>query len=146
MWSWQTCRVGSSDSGTHVVVTGLLRRHGRALLVHRSPTRRWYPDAWDLPGGHVETGEAPHHALERELGEELGIKTTVAGCRFAQVQGKTFRMDVWVLDHWSGEPANHDLDEHDALAWLTAQEMGALHLADPRLPQLVQAALELPTS
>ena len=24
------------------------------------------------------------------------------------------------FDTWSGEPTNEDLDEHDALAWLTA--------------------------
>lgn len=138
--------MSSSASGEHIVVTGLLRRAGRALLVHRSPSRRWYPDAWDLPGGHVEPGEAPHRALERELAEELGIRATVAGERFARVRGDDFRMDVWVLDRWSGEPTNQDLNEHDALAWLTAQEMGALHLADPRLSQLVQAALEPPQS
>lgn len=128
----------------HIVVTGLLRRAGRVLLVHRSLSRRWYPDAWDLPGGHVEPGETPRRALERELAEELGIQATVTGERFAQVRGEDFRMDVWVLDRWHGEPINQDLHEHDALAWLTASEMGAFHLADHRLPQLVRAALELP--
>ena len=128
------------------MVTGLLHRSWRGLQVHRSPSRRWYPDAWDLPGGHVEPGEAPHRALERELAEELAIEATVAGERFARVRGDDFRMDVWVLDRWSGEPTNQDPHEHDALAWLTAQEMGALRLADPRLPQLVRAALELPES
>lgn len=136
--------MSSFGSNEHIVVTGLLRRSGRALLVHRSPYRRWYPDAWDLPGGHVEPGEAPQRALERELAEELGIQATVTGERFAQVRGDDFRMDLWVLDRWHGEPINQDLHEHDALAWLTDEEMGALRLADPRLPQLVQAALGLP--
>ena len=138
--------MSGSGSDEHSVVAGLLRRAGRALLVHRSPCRRWYPDAWDLPGGHVEPGEAPQSALERELAEELDIKATVAGKPFARVRGDDFRMDVCVLDRWNGEPTNQDLDEHDAMAWLTAQEMGALRLADPRLPRLVQAALELPGS
>ncbi len=68
----------------------------------------------------------------------------MTGERFAHVRGEDFRMDVWVLDHWSGEPINQDLNEHDALAWLTDGEMGALRLADPRLPQLVRAALGQP--
>jgi 8-oxo-dGTP diphosphatase len=67
----------------HFVVAGLLRRRGRALMVHRSPQRRWYPDAWDLPGGHVEVGEVPRLALVRELQEELGITAEVAGDPFA---------------------------------------------------------------
>lgn len=129
----------------HVVVAAVIRRNGRALLVHRCPGRRWYPDAWDLPGGHVELGEQPVQALVRELWEELGIDATVDGERFAHVQAVDFRMDVWVVDRWSGEPFNRVPDEHDALAWLTAPEMGSLSVADPRLPALVESALRSTT-
>ena len=55
------------------IVTALLRDGNRILLCHRSPRRRWYPDVWDLPGGHVEPGELPGAALARELREEHGI-------------------------------------------------------------------------
>lgn len=136
----------SHGSDEHIVVAGLLRRAGRALLVHRSPSRRWYPDVWDPPGGHVEPGAAPQRALERELGEELGNGASVTGERFARVWGDNFRMDVWVLDRRSAEPTNQDLHEHDVLARLTGQEMGALRLADRRLPHLVRSALGLPGS
>jgi 8-oxo-dGTP diphosphatase len=77
-----------------LVVTGLLRQRGGALMVHRSPNRQWYPDAWDLPGGHVIDGEVPRAALARELQEELGITVDVVGEPFAHVQGADFRMDV----------------------------------------------------
>ena len=126
----------------HIVVAGLLRRRGRALMVHRSPRRRWYPDAWDLPGGHVEVGEVPRRALARELQEELGIAAEVAGEAFAKIQGVDFRMDIWTIDQWTGEPSNCAPMEHDALAWLTDKELHGLRLADPRLPQLLHAALE----
>ena len=33
-------------------------RDGLVLLVHRHPSRRWYPDCWDLVGGHVGTDPA----------------------------------------------------------------------------------------
>ena len=55
------------------VVTGAFIDGRRIFLCHRSPGRRWYPDVWDLPGGHVELGETPTEALERELLEELGV-------------------------------------------------------------------------
>lgn len=111
-------------------------------MVHRSPQRRWYPDAWDLPGGHVEVGEVPSLALVRELREELGIAAEVAGDAFAKVQGVGFRMDIWTIDQWTGEPSNFAPGKHDALAWLTDKELHGLRLADPRLPELLHAALE----
>jgi 8-oxo-dGTP diphosphatase len=55
------------------IVNAALVREGRVLLVHRSPSRHVYPDVWDLPGGHVETGETELAALAREMHEELGI-------------------------------------------------------------------------
>lgn len=33
-----------------------------------------FPDHWDLIGGHIEEGETPEEALEREVKEELGIE------------------------------------------------------------------------
>lgn len=105
---WQAGAVNDRLPEEHVVVAGLLRRRGRALMVHRSPQREWYPDAWDLPGGHVIAGEAPRHALARELDEELGVVADVAGEPFAGVQGADFHMDIWVIDQWTGEPFNRD--------------------------------------
>lgn len=125
----------------HVVVAGLLTRDGRGLLLHRAPARRWYPDCWDLPGGHVEAGETPAGALRRELREELGVTAVVTGLPFTQVKGPDFRMDVWVVDSWDGEPVNSDPAEHDALAWVDHREMAVLDLADARLAALFEAAL-----
>lgn len=109
--------------------------------MHRTPARRWYPDCWDLPGGHVEQGETPQQALRRELAEELGVEAVVTGDPLAHIQGNDFRMDVWVIDSWSGEPTNTDPTEHDALAWLNHAETAALALAHPHLSALLEAAL-----
>ncbi len=86
-------------------------------------------------------GESPRDALARELDEELGIIARVAGERFARVQGVDFRMDIWLVDQWAGDPSNQAPLEHDALAWMTEDELSGLRLADPRLPQLLRAAL-----
>ncbi len=85
-------------------------------------------------------GESPRDALTRELDEELGITAEVAGERFARVQGVDFRMDTWLVDRWAGDPSNQAPLEHDALAWMSEDELSGLRLADPRLPQLLRAA------
>jgi hypothetical protein len=41
----------------HEIVAAVLVRDGRVLLCHRSPGREWFPNVWDLPGGHVEADE-----------------------------------------------------------------------------------------
>ncbi|WP_433427484.1 NUDIX hydrolase [Nonomuraea sp. CA-141351] len=46
--------ISADDSGPVRIVTAVLRDGDRVLLCHRSAGRRWYPDVWDLPGGHVE--------------------------------------------------------------------------------------------
>lgn len=130
------------DPGARVtVVVGALVRDGRVLMVHRSPQRRWYPDVWDLPGGHVETGEDPRAALVRELREELGIHAEVSGEPIARTTAHDFVLDVWAVHTWGGEPVNLAPEEHDDLAWLTPQDLTGRALAHPDLPHQLRRAL-----
>jgi 8-oxo-dGTP diphosphatase len=112
------------------IVTAFLRDGDRVLLCHRSPRRRWYPDVWDLPGGHVEPGELPEAALARELHEELGIGIAVpAAPPMQQIRTDAIDMRIWLIERWTGTPVNAEPDEHDAIAWFQAAEIEELDLA-----------------
>ena len=122
--------VAADVDGRARIVTALLRDGDRVLLCHRSASRRWNPDVWDLPGGHVEDGERPGAALVRELHEELGIVVAEpSGPAMHQVRGATFDMQVWLVEVWDGTPANAAPEEHDAIAWFEGAELAELRLA-----------------
>jgi mutator protein MutT len=128
----------------HVVVAGLLCSDRRALLCHRAPGRRWYPDVWDFPGGHVEPGERADHALKRELYEELGVKiNTATGSPIIHRRDTSTDLDlrVWRIDSWSGEITNRQPAEHDAIDWFSRDQLQALRLADPSYLTVLQRVL-----
>lgn len=125
-----------------VIVAGVMIKGGRILLCHRSPHRRWYPDVWDLPGGHVEPGETSTEALKRELLEELGVSVhSLARHPLDWVCTPEFEMDIWPVADWHGTPANLVPEEHDAIAWFTADELTTLELAHDSYLALLRTAL-----
>ena len=57
----------------HLIVSAVLRREGRILLVEEIGPGDPGP-TWMLPGGVVEPGETVTEALQREVREETGLK------------------------------------------------------------------------
>ena len=124
------------------IVAGAMIKDGRILLCHRSPNRRWYPDVWDLPGGHVESGETSTEALKRELLEELGVSVhSLARHPLDRVRTPEFELDIWPVTDWRGTPANLVPDEHDAIAWFAAEDLTTLEMAHHSYLALLGTAL-----
>lgn len=118
----------------HHVVAVILRRADQLLLCHRSPGRRWYPDVWDFPGGHVEPGERPEDALRREVAEELGagLEGVDGGPVLHRVVPQTgLDLTVWVSWRWRGTVSNLQPEEHDAIGWFEERQLDGLRFADP---------------
>jgi 8-oxo-dGTP pyrophosphatase MutT (NUDIX family) len=129
----------------HRVVCAALVRDGRVLLGHRSPGRRWYPDVWDLPGGHVDHGESPAAALAREVHEELGVRIEPpAAPPDAVLSDADLDLSAWVIRTWDGEVTNAAADEHDELRWVDAADLAGLRLAHPRYRDLLASWLPCP--
>jgi 8-oxo-dGTP diphosphatase len=46
-----------------------------------------------------------------------------------QIHAKAFDMQIWLVEAWTGSPANVAPDEHDAVGWFEEKGLGALRLA-----------------
>ena len=131
----------------HEVVAALIRESGRVLLGLRSAERAFYPDVWDLFGGHLEPGERSEDALLRELQEELGITPT--GWTFlatltvplsTQPPGQ-ITVHLYLVTAWEGTPANRQPQEHSQIGWFSLEQALRLPLAEPIYPSLFERYL-----
>jgi 8-oxo-dGTP diphosphatase len=122
---------------SHEVVAALIVRSGKILLGQRSSSREFYPNVWDMFGGHVEPGEEQEQTLVRELEEELGIiPTKWVFIETIHEPSDQLTFHLYLVTAWRGTPANHQSEEHSAIGWFTLAEASDLHLADPIYPTL----------
>jgi len=131
-----------SDGVVRVAAAVVLGPDGRVLLAQRPPGKA-YAGYWEFPGGKLESGESPRHALERELAEELGLAVRRAAPWLVQryrYPHAHVELHFFRVFEWDGDPIGHD---GQAFAW---QSPGRFDVA-PLLPAntLVLRALLLPS-
>lgn len=119
-----------------LAVVALIRRTGpdaamepRWLLLHR--VRPF--DAWDPPGGRLETGEDLVQAVKREVEEEAGLAVEVAGPCYGFLtfyKGERL-LAVSMACRPAGDPEAVSLEEDAAEGWrwVTAVEWEDLAVA-----------------
>ena len=103
----------------YVSAVALVDSDGRVLLAQR-PEGKALAGMWEFPGGKIEVGETPEHALVRELKEELNIDTSascLAPLTFASHRYEKFHlfMALYVCRVWKGELTAQEGQE---LAWV----------------------------
>ena len=130
---------------SHEVVAALIIQSQKILLGLRSTTREFYPDVWDLFGGHVEPGEGHEQTLLRELHEELGITPTqwtfletltVSLPANGNEPSDLMIVHLYLVTAWKGTPFNRQPEEHSVIHWFSPAQATQLHLADPTYPTL----------
>lgn len=107
-----------------VSAVALIDRDGRVLLTQR-PEGKSMAGLWEFPGGKIEAGETPEHALIRELQEELGIDTwasCLAPLTFASHSYDDFHllMPLFACRKWEGIPQPR---EGQTLKWVMPSEL-----------------------
>ena len=92
-------------------------------------TQRGYGEfrnGWEFPGGKIESGESPEHALEREIREELDAKIRV-GELFDTIEydypNFHLSMKCFLCSLISDQLT---LREHEAAKWLTKENLSSV--------------------
>ena len=124
-----------------VVAVALVDTDGRVLLAQRPPGRSM-AGLWEFPGGKVEPGESPEHALIRELHEELAVDvkaSCLAPLTFASHAYDDFHllMPLYVCRRWGGTVTAR---EGQQLAWVMPNRLAdyPMPAADkPLIPMLL---------
>lgn len=118
-----------------VSAVALIDRDGRVLLAQR-PEGKSMEGLWEFPGGKVEPGETPEHALIRELKEELDIDTwasCLAPLTFASHSYEDFHllMPVFACRKWEGQPKPQ---EGQLLSWARIDKLRDYPMPPADLP------------
>ena len=106
-----------------VEVVAALIWDGERFLICQRPEHKARGLLWEYVDGKVETGETKEEALIRECREELGITITV-GDVFMDVVHEYPDITVHLtLFHAKIESGPIQLLEHNAVAWITPDEI-----------------------
>lgn len=106
------------------VVAAILERDGRVLICQRRPGE-WGALKWEFPGGKVEPGESPEHAVTRELEEELGIRNArgeeIERYEYCYPDRPPIVLIFYRVRSYEGEP--HNVVFH-TMRWETPERFG----------------------
>lgn len=123
------------------VAAAVILRDGKVLLAQRPPGKV-YAGYWEFPGGKLEAGETPRHALDRELLEELGIvvrRATPWLVRRYEYEHAHVELHFQRVLAFDGAPVGHD---GQAFEWQMPGQFTVAPLLPANAPIL--AALTLP--
>lgn len=108
------------------VVAAVVRRNDRYLIAKR-PQNKHHGGLWEFPGGKVVPGETFATAIQRELGEELGVELAGLGSLLFAGLDPDGRFRIHFLEVMiHGEP---QVLEHEDIWWANVEELSSVPLA-----------------
>jgi 8-oxo-dGTP diphosphatase len=124
------------------VSAAVLQREDGDFLLAQRPAGKIWAGYWEFPGGKIEPGETPYHALVRELHEELGITVQTAYPWLTRVftyPHATVRLNFFRVTAWSGILHPH---EGQQFSWQLPSQVQVNPILPANAPVL--RALDLP--
>ncbi|NPA72383.1 MAG: Nudix family hydrolase [Gammaproteobacteria bacterium] len=123
------------------IAVAVLKRDDTVCVSLRQ-SHQTFGGAWEFPGGKVEVGETVVEALNRELSEEIGVRSNhwepliVVPWQYEHV---SVRLNVFVAEQFEGEPKGR---EGQQVKWVKLDSLSAA--AFPEANRGILSALKLP--
>jgi 8-oxo-dGTP diphosphatase len=139
-----------------VVITAIIQKDGKFLILQRSASKRRFPGRWTVPGGHLETSDYMNEpkdtaeywynvlekALAREVAEEAGLKIKnvryVTSLATVHADGAPSLVISCLADYAGGEVRLRP-EECQAHAWVDLKEAKSYDLIDGIYDELAMA-------
>jgi 8-oxo-dGTP pyrophosphatase MutT (NUDIX family) len=146
----RTSRAGPRAQAREFSAGGVVVREREVVVI--VPTRRAADGSrvLALPKGHVDPGETPIEAAEREVREETGVVAApiieLGESRYwYRRDGRTIgkRVSFFLFEYLSGDTADHD-DEVEEVRWIALEEAETAlsHTAEREMITLALAYLD----
>jgi len=93
----------------------------KKILIGKRASSEPYAGFWEFPGGKLEKGETPQQAIQRELMEELNVKSTVLD-KFCEIPWSypngLFNLLIY---HTEIDISTLKLTVHDKIEWVSVE-------------------------
>ncbi|UXN37021.1 8-oxo-dGTP diphosphatase MutT [Avibacterium paragallinarum] len=122
------------------VAAGIIRNEFGQIYLTQRLEGQDFAQSLEFPGGKVDKGETPEHALARELEEEIGIHLLNATLfeRFVfEYPTKIIQFHFYLVEQWVGEPFGREGQEG---MWIAQSELDASQFP-PANAKLIQRLL-----
>jgi len=101
----------------------------KVFLPKRAATKKFLPDVFELPGGHIDFGEQPVPGLKREIKEELTMEIEVGDPFYVftylnEIKG-SHSIEVVYFAHFLEDAGNITLnpEDHSEFGWFSEDEL-----------------------
>ncbi len=122
------------------VVAAIIRKENKIFATQRGYGD--FKDGWEFPGGKIEEGESPEHAIAREIKEELNADIIV-GDLLTTVEYDYPNFHLSMDCFWAELAPDSDIKllEHEAAKWLSIEEIDSVDWlpADVEVMKMIKA-------